>query len=65
MSPIEFKTTRETLALSKRQLAYILNLSVRMLDHIESGRRTPGPTVQRVMVWMKDHNFRPPEFPRD
>ena len=65
MTPEEFKEARRSLGLSARQLAFILDVSVRTLFRWEDPDhdKMPNKTACRVLRWMIDHGFRPPEFP--
>ena len=65
MTPEEFKEARRSLGLSASQLALILDVSKRAVWRWENpeDEREPNKTACRVLRWMIDHGFRPPEFP--
>lgn len=65
MTPEEFKEARRSLGLSASQLALILDVSKRAIWRWENPEdaREPNKTACRVLRWMIDHGFRPPEFP--
>ena len=69
MTPQQFKEARRSLGLTVRQLAHVLNTSERTVRKWEfdgegEGGRPPNPVACRVLSWLTDHGFRPPEWPR-
>jgi len=66
MTPQQFKEARQSLGLSLRQLALILNVNVRTVQKWEAddGTRPPNPIATRVLSWLND-GFRPSEWPSD
>ena len=64
MTPQQFKEARHALGLTVRQLCHILDTNERSVRRWEDGTRPPNPVACRVLGWLKDQGFRPPEWPR-
>lgn len=59
------KNSRETLGLTQRQMAPLVNLSASALGMYEQGRRRPGPAAQaRLRAFFARHGLTMPPPPR-
>lgn len=65
MTPTEFKQIQFDLGLTNTELAHILDTNERTLRKWkdEDEDRGPNPVAARVMIWMRDHGWTPPEWP--
>ena len=68
MNNEEFKAARKELGLSVKKLGIIINTNPVAIRRWESPNentysRSPNPVACRVMKWILEDNFRPPEWP--
>ena len=63
MTGEEFKEIRNNLELSTAQLSEILNVGKRTIMRWEQDNPPPHPCAGRIMEWMADDIFWPPEAP--